>query len=107
LAQRLTRPSNSHDTSLHLPTDRLTDLPTFVTYWRPDLLQQTGGVHLGLEFDDLAAVDGEERDAGELDWLPGRGEPQQIAVMRSARRPARGDPVALGDDLVKRSFQIG
>src|SRR5215212_5028473 len=95
---------------MHLP--RITIL-CFVSrrlicsYWRSDLLQQACGVHLGLELDHLSTANGEEGDAGELDRLPGWGEAEQIAVMRSSRRPARGDPIALGDDVVERPFQVG
>src|SRR5215207_11544626 len=91
----------------HLPTYRLTVLPTLVPYCRSDLLQQAGGVHLGLELDHLSAANGEEGDAGELDRLAGWGKAEQIAVVGSARRPARGDAITLGDDVVERPFQIG
>jgi hypothetical protein len=70
-----------HRLSPHWPTYRLSDSPTLVSYWRPDLLQQAGGVHLGLELDDLAATDGEERDASEFNRLPLRRKAEQIAVM--------------------------
>src|SRR5215212_3602887 len=77
------------------------------SYWRSYLLQQAGGVHLSLELDHLSAVNGEEGDAGELHRLPGWGEAKQIAVMRSPYRPARGDPIALGNNLVEGPFQVG
>src|SRR5215204_2469866 len=86
------------------PSGRLAVLVS--TYRRSNLLQQAGGVHLGLELNHFSAADGEEGDAGELDRLPGWSESEQVAVMCSSGGPARGDLIALGDDVVERPFQV-
>src|SRR5262245_56885858 len=64
---------------------------------RADLLHEPQLIERTPMLGDLAAADAEEVDPGDLHLLAGSGDAHQLALMGAARRPARGEAIALSE----------
>src|SRR3954467_14288556 len=66
------------------------------------------GQHVGLEprRDDLAAAELAEGDLAELDGLPGGGDPEQLALVRTGLVEAADDEVVLRDDVLDGHVEV-